>query len=94
MTETRSVHHRLARRTASAIGVTIAAIALSGCATASHAQHHQHKTATRAVVVKSSHTHSARCGHYRHKGNWYHLKNHVHGKRCGHAHVKGVWVVR
>ena len=37
---------------------------------------------------------AARCGRYRHRGHWYHLRNHVHGSRCGHVFAGGVWVLR
>ena len=50
--------------------------------------------AAKVVVVKKGHAHTARCGHYRHDGRWYHLKGHVHKRGCGHAHVQGVWVRR
>ena len=57
------------------------------------AHHHSHGGAVRVVVAKG-HVHSARCGHYRHRGHWYHLRGHVHGPRCGHHLVGGVWVIR
>ena len=69
---------------------------LGGCVAHSHpAPHgHRHHPGAVRVVVAKGHVHGARCGHYRHRGHWYHLRGHVHGPRCGHAFVGGFWVVR
>jgi len=65
------------------------------CAAHSHPAPVRHPRAHGVrVVVAQGHVHSARCGHYRHRGHWYHLRGHAHGPRCGHAVVGGVWVLR
>ena len=70
---------------------------LGACVAHSHpvaaAHHHTHAGAVRVVVAKA-HVHGVRCGHYRHRGHWYHLRGHVHGPRCGHVVAGGVWVLR
>ncbi len=69
---------------------------LGACAAHTHPAphgHHARPSAVRVVVAKG-HVHSARCGHYRHRGHWYHLRGHAHGPRCGHALVSGVWILR
>ncbi len=44
------------------------------------------------VTIKTGHKHSHNCGHYHHKGKWYHHKGHVHKHNCGHKKKGGVWV--
>ena len=64
-----------------------------GCTAHVHPARHHHEHA-KVVVVRKGHVHSDKCGHYLHKGRWYHVERHVHGKRCGHVKVRGVWVLR
>jgi predicted small secreted protein len=45
------------------------------------------------VKIARGHAHSARCGHFKHRGNWYHAKNHHHAKKCGHKLKGGVWIL-
>lgn len=45
------------------------------------------------VVIAHSHVHSSACGHYKHRGRWYHAQGHHHGPRCGHVHRGGVWIL-
>ena len=45
------------------------------------------------VVIASGHRHHARCGHYQHRGRWYHSEGHAHGKKCGHRLRGGVWIL-
>ncbi len=84
----------------STAGLLLAAVLglplLGACATHNHpAPHgHRHVHGGVRVAVTAGHVHGARCGHYRHRGHWYHLRGHVHGRRCGHAFVGGVWVLR
>ena len=47
----------------------------------------------RVVVIEKGHHHSSHCGHYCHKGSWYHAPGHVHGKHCGHKKKHGNWVL-
>ena len=69
---------------------------LAGCVAHAHPAPHAHHAQPRAVrvVVAKGHVHGARCGHYRHRGHWYHLRGHAHGPRCGHLLLGGVWVLR
>ena len=73
------------------LAATIGLPLLAACV--AHPHHHARPAAVRVVVAKG-HAHTARCGHYRHRGHWYHLRGHVHGASCGHRLVAGVWVVR
>ena len=46
----------------------------------------------RAVVIKAGHKHTAHCGHFQHKGAWFHSTGHKHGPGCGH-HLRGnIWI--
>ena len=85
---------------ASAAGLVLAAVLglpfLGACVTHTHPapRGHHHGHGAVRVTVAAGHVHGARCGHYRHRGHWYHLRGHHHGPRCGHAFVGGVWVLR
>jgi hypothetical protein len=46
------------------------------------------------VIVAHGHVHSAHCGHYKHRGRWYHASHHHHGPGCGHTLRGGVWMLR
>jgi hypothetical protein len=45
------------------------------------------------VVIERGHVHSDHCGHYYHRGGWYHSQGHVHGASCGHVFRGGLWIV-
>jgi hypothetical protein len=45
------------------------------------------------VVVAHGHAHSAHCGHFKHRGRWYHSQGHHHGPGCGHKLRGGVWIL-
>jgi hypothetical protein len=47
----------------------------------------------KVVVVERGHVHTAHCGHYWHRGSWYHAAAHVHGDGCGHVHREGRWII-
>ena len=67
----------------------------TGCAAHAHPHPHRHpRPAAKVMFVSPGHHHTARCGHYRHRGRWYYVKGHVHGPRCGHVWVRGVWRVK
>ena len=40
-----------------------------------------------------THIHSDHCGHFQHRGAWYHSHGHRHGPGCGHHFRGGFWVV-
>lgn len=81
------------RKAALAIAVVLA-IAASGC------RHHEVPAVHRprpvnhgaVVVIPTGHSHDARCGHYRYRGNWHQASGHVHSEGCGHVHRGGHWV--
>ncbi len=86
---------RQARATAGAL--LLAAVAglplVSGCAVHAHPAPPPHRHAA-PVAVAAVHVHSVRCGHYRHRSRWYHLRGHVHGRGCGHQLVGGIWILK
>ena len=45
-----------------------------------------------AVAIKKGHGHSAHCGHYKHKGKWFHHGGHAHKHGCGHVLSGGIWI--
>ena len=80
-----------------ALTATLILPLLGACAAHSHPAphaHHHRRTAAVRVVVANGHLHTAGCGHYRHRGHWYHVRGHAHGARCGHVFTGGVWVLR
>jgi hypothetical protein len=46
----------------------------------------------RAVIINPGHKHSAHCGHFHHKGRWFHASSHKHGPNCGHHMRTGIWI--
>jgi hypothetical protein len=64
--------------------------AVSGCR--GHMSIHVPKPRHPVVVVRSGHTHTHKCGHYRHQGRWHIHRGHVHRRGCGHAWKGGVWI--
>ncbi len=75
------------------LAVLSAAFLLAGCTYHAPAPAHHHP-APRLVVVAKGHHHSLGCGHYFHRGRWYHLRGHVHRYGCGHVHLGGIWRIR
>lgn len=63
---------------------------LSGCVVHGHGRHgHVHGP---SMVIESGHVHHDSCGHYHHRGHWYHSNGHVHRHGCGHAFRGGMWI--
>ncbi len=65
-----------------------AILGMSGCIV--HAHGHP---PGKVVVVEKGHVHTDHCGHYHHRGGWYHSAGHVHQAGCGHQFRGGIWVV-
>lgn len=73
------------------VGLVLLAGATGGCIVARHGNHHH--VYGPAVVIGAGHIHSDHCGHFQHRGAWYHSHGHRHGPGCGHHFRGGFWVV-
>lgn len=67
----------------------VLAVVVAGC----HIHSHGSYRGDDAVVIEPGHVHSADCGHYYYRGQWYHSPGHHHGAGCGHAYRDGLWIV-
>lgn len=92
----RSLHRDRSVRRAGRAALGGALLLLAGCAV--HLPHHHpaahHHPRARVVVIEHGHAHSAGCGHYFHRGRWFHLAGHHHARGCGHVWAGGIWRLR
>lgn len=78
------------RRVLALAAAVLLGACLAGCIIRAHGHPHG---GGMAVVIPHGHVHSAHCGHYFHKGKWYHWHGHRHGPGCGHILRGGVWII-
>lgn len=73
---------------------SVAAVVVAGCTPYYHPQSFGYGHNGSPVLLARDHVHSDYCGHYWHRGQWFHISGHTHGSGCGHFLRQGFgWVL-